>query len=157
MLVDYTKRDSYQRIVGKVLIKGLDVNLEQINAGRVWHYKKYQSEQTTDNRIPYSDAEQDARQHKRWVTVVSVSTAVKRAEQNSPAQSRALGSHAITVTDDQHDLSCYSTALPGSVYPEVLLLVEYSCHRMREKAPNIIVQTVQRIRTSCTVGTQTVH
>ena len=30
-----------------------------------WHYKKYQGEQTTDDRIAYSDAELDARRYKR--------------------------------------------------------------------------------------------
>ena len=67
--VDYSKRDRYQRIVGKVLLDGKDMNLVQVQDGMAWHYKKYKDEQTTDDRIAYSDAELDARRHKRglWV------------------------------------------------------------------------------------------
>jgi endonuclease YncB( thermonuclease family) len=35
----WQKRDRYQRILGKVLVDGQDVNLEQIKAGLAWHYK----------------------------------------------------------------------------------------------------------------------
>jgi endonuclease YncB( thermonuclease family) len=33
VVVDYSKYDRYQRILGKVLVNGEDVNLEQIEAG----------------------------------------------------------------------------------------------------------------------------
>lgn len=33
VVVDYSKRDRYQRILGKVLLSGEDINLEQIKAG----------------------------------------------------------------------------------------------------------------------------
>ena len=45
VVVEYDKRDRYQRILGKVLLSGEDMNLEQIRAGMAWHYKKYQFEQ----------------------------------------------------------------------------------------------------------------
>jgi endonuclease YncB( thermonuclease family) len=48
-----------------VLLDDQDVNLEQIQAGMAWHYKKYQGEQTTDHRVAYSDAELGARREKR--------------------------------------------------------------------------------------------
>jgi endonuclease YncB( thermonuclease family) len=48
--VDYRKRDRYKRIVGKVLLNGHDMNLRQIKAGLAWHYKKYQREQTPEDR-----------------------------------------------------------------------------------------------------------
>jgi hypothetical protein len=38
--------------------------LKQIEAGMAWHYKKYQREQSTTDRIKYSDAELEARRHK---------------------------------------------------------------------------------------------
>ncbi len=38
--VEYQKRDRYGRIVGKVLLDGIDVCLEQVKAGFAWHYKK---------------------------------------------------------------------------------------------------------------------
>ena len=71
VVVDYSKRDRYQRIVGKVMLDAQDVNLKQVQAGMAWHYKKYQGEQTADDRIAYSDAELDARRHKRglWIDV----------------------------------------------------------------------------------------
>lgn len=67
--VDYSKRDRYQRIIGKVLLNGDDMNLEQIRAGMAWHYKKYQGEQSSDDRITYSDAELEARRDRLglWV------------------------------------------------------------------------------------------
>jgi endonuclease YncB( thermonuclease family) len=62
--VDYSKYDRYQRILGKVLVNGEDVNLEQVEAGMAWHYKKYQGEQSSTDRIRYSDAELEARRQK---------------------------------------------------------------------------------------------
>jgi endonuclease YncB( thermonuclease family) len=64
VVIDYSKYDRYQRILGKVLLNGTDVNLEQIEAGMAWHYKKYQGEQSSSDRIKYSDAELEARRHK---------------------------------------------------------------------------------------------
>jgi endonuclease YncB( thermonuclease family) len=40
VVVDYDKRDRYERILGKVLLNGEDMNLEQVRAGLAWHYKK---------------------------------------------------------------------------------------------------------------------
>ena len=65
VVVEYEKRDRSKRIVGKVLLSGEDMNLEQIKAGLAWHYKKYQNEQTTADRVKYSDAEREARMAKR--------------------------------------------------------------------------------------------
>jgi endonuclease YncB( thermonuclease family) len=64
VVVDYSKYDRYQRILGKVLVNGEDVNLEQVEAGMAWHYKKYQSEQSSTDRVKYSDAEREARRQK---------------------------------------------------------------------------------------------
>ena len=64
VVVDYSKYDRYQRILGKVLVNGEDVNLEQVEAGMAWHYKKYQGEQSPSDRVKYSDAELEARRHK---------------------------------------------------------------------------------------------
>ena len=64
VVVDYSKYDRYQRILGKVLVGGEDVNLEQVEAGLAWHYKKYQGEQTPADRVEYSDAELEARRLK---------------------------------------------------------------------------------------------
>jgi endonuclease YncB( thermonuclease family) len=37
--------DRYKRELGKVLLNGLDVNLEQVKRGFAWHYKHYQRDQ----------------------------------------------------------------------------------------------------------------
>ena len=62
--VDYSKYDRYGRVLGIVMVNGEDANLEQIEAGMAWHYKKYQREQSPSDRVKYSDAELEARRHK---------------------------------------------------------------------------------------------
>ena len=62
VVVEYSKRDRYKRILGKVLLSDQDMNLEQVRAGLVWHYKKYQKEQTLADRELYSEAETEARE-----------------------------------------------------------------------------------------------
>ena len=65
VVVEYNKRDRNQQILGKVLLNGNDVNLEQINAGLAWYQKKHQDEQSTADRVKYSDAERGARREGR--------------------------------------------------------------------------------------------
>ena len=65
VVVETDKRDRYGRVIGKVLVGGKDVCLEQINAGLAWHYKQYQNEQTASDRQRYADAEKEARYAKR--------------------------------------------------------------------------------------------
>lgn len=55
------KTDKYGRTVGKILVNGLDANLEQIRAGLAWHYKQYASEQSVSDRALYASAEENAR------------------------------------------------------------------------------------------------
>lgn len=55
--IDFDKKDKYGRTVGKVLLNGTDICLEQIKAGMAWHYKQYQSEQSKEDRKIYADAE----------------------------------------------------------------------------------------------------
>lgn len=59
--VIYSKLDKYGRVVGKVLLDGRDVNIEQVKAGLAWHYKKYESEQPPEDRLTYAEAERQAR------------------------------------------------------------------------------------------------
>lgn len=56
--------DRYKRELGKVLLNGLDVNLEQVKRGFAWHYKHYQGDQPPEDRVSYSDAEIEARQRR---------------------------------------------------------------------------------------------
>lgn len=57
VLVDYNKRDKYDRIVGKVLLQDMDVGLEQVRRGMAWHYKQYEQEQDVEDRSAYAQAE----------------------------------------------------------------------------------------------------
>lgn len=59
--VEYTKKDKYGRTVGKVIVDGVDANLEQVKAGLAWHYKQYQREQSAEDIAVYVLAEELAR------------------------------------------------------------------------------------------------
>lgn len=61
VVVEWTKRDRYGRIIGKVLFEGRDVGLDMIQAGLSWHYKAFESEQDAADRLAYSLAESQAR------------------------------------------------------------------------------------------------
>ncbi len=67
--VIFNKVDKYGRFVGKIMVNGIDANLEQIKAGLAWHYKKYADEQSESDRKTYADAEIKARAAKLglWV------------------------------------------------------------------------------------------
>ncbi len=67
--VVYDKMDQYGRLVGKILLEGRDINLEQVKAGMAWHYKAYEREQSPEDRELYARAEDEARSARRglWV------------------------------------------------------------------------------------------
>lgn len=62
--VEWTKLDRYNRIVGKITLNDVDINLEQIKRGMAWHYKQYQLGQTMQDRISYAESELTARDKK---------------------------------------------------------------------------------------------
>lgn len=55
--VGYNKRDRYGRVVGKVMLNAMDVNLEQVKRGFAWHYKQYEREQDVEDRSIYAQEE----------------------------------------------------------------------------------------------------
>lgn len=55
------KIDKYGRTVGKIMVNGVDANLEQVRSGFAWHYKEYAREQSAEDRTTYAAAEVDAR------------------------------------------------------------------------------------------------
>lgn len=59
--VERVKDDKYGRKVGKVLLAGLDCNLEQVKRGLAWHYTKYQREQSPADQQSYAAAEIEVR------------------------------------------------------------------------------------------------
>lgn len=73
VVVQWDKRDRYQRIVGKVLVadpacakqpcpKNVDTGLAQIEAGLAWWYRHYANEQTPEDRKSHERAEKTARE-----------------------------------------------------------------------------------------------
>ena len=65
VLVDWQERDPYKRFVGKVLMSGQDVGLEQLRAGLAWHCDRYQHDQTPREREAYAQAEEEAQEAHR--------------------------------------------------------------------------------------------
>jgi endonuclease YncB( thermonuclease family) len=61
VMVEWSKRDNYGRVVGKVLLHGADVNLRMVELGLAWHYKAYAVEQSAAERRRYAAAEAGAR------------------------------------------------------------------------------------------------
>jgi endonuclease YncB( thermonuclease family) len=63
--VEYVKFDRYRRLVGKVTVNGVDVQLEQLRAGLAWWYKKYERDQSPQDRVTYAAVEQEAQKARR--------------------------------------------------------------------------------------------
>jgi len=60
--IEWEKEDFFHRTVGKVLLEGEDICLEQIRAGLAWHFRKYRSSQPPADRESYAAAEVAARE-----------------------------------------------------------------------------------------------
>lgn len=60
--VEWSKRDRYGRILGKVLLDGNDVNLKLVEAGLAWFYRQYAHELSPSDVMLYADAESEARE-----------------------------------------------------------------------------------------------
>ncbi|TVO53066.1 thermonuclease family protein [Denitromonas halophila] len=56
-----SKTDRYRRLICRIDVNGVDVNLAMITAGMAWHYKAYEMEQTSTERTAYVLAEEQAR------------------------------------------------------------------------------------------------
>lgn len=61
VVVAYSKKDRYGRIVGRIESGGRDVNLELVRAGAAWVYRQYLRELPEPDRQHYLDAEDEAR------------------------------------------------------------------------------------------------
>lgn len=61
VVVVWDKHDRYGRTVGKIIVGGQDINLQQIRRGMAWHYKAYAHEQPVEDRESYDEAERQAR------------------------------------------------------------------------------------------------
>lgn len=65
VIVETDKQDRYGRRVGKVLVNGKDVNIEQIRRGLAWFYRHYERELSDADRQGYDRAEEEARDYRR--------------------------------------------------------------------------------------------
>lgn len=86
--VVYQKTDQYGRLVGKILLDGKDINLEQVKAGMAWHYKEYQREQAPEDRELYAKAEDEAHAARRglWQDTDPVEPSAFRKEEKRERQ-----------------------------------------------------------------------
>jgi endonuclease YncB( thermonuclease family) len=86
--VVYQKTDQYGRLVGKIVIDGMDVNLAQVKAGMAWHYKEYEREQSVEDRDLYAKAEDEARADRRglWQDADPVEPSAFRKEEKRERQ-----------------------------------------------------------------------
>ena len=66
-----SKIDRYGRLVGKIILKGRDIDLDIVSAGLAWHYKEYAREQSPEDRRLYAAAEMNARAAKKGLWSVS--------------------------------------------------------------------------------------
>ena len=65
VVVDWYKRDRWDRLIGVVELEDQDVNLHMVDGGLAWHYKRYEAEQTPEQRRAYSAAEKAAQGARR--------------------------------------------------------------------------------------------
>ena len=83
--IEWTERDRYDRLLGKVIANNADCNLNQLQKGAAWHYKEYQSSQTPYDRIEYANAEIIARLNGRglWANQYPIKPSDYRSGKNS--------------------------------------------------------------------------
>ena len=86
----WSKRDSYGRILGKLLVEGVDVNLQMIQRGLAWHYTAYAADQSAADRNRYATAEAAARARGLglWRDGTAIPPWVFRHPARAPALSR---------------------------------------------------------------------
>jgi endonuclease YncB( thermonuclease family) len=65
VIVETHKKDRYGRLVGKVLVDGHDVNIEQVRRGMAWFYREYSHEQPATDRQSYDQAEIEAKDFRK--------------------------------------------------------------------------------------------
>ena len=65
IVVDWYKRDRWERVIGIVRLNGEDVNLHLVDRGLTWHYMRYADEQMQQDRDAYAKAEKTVRAARR--------------------------------------------------------------------------------------------
>lgn len=104
--------DDYQRKIGTVFLGDKDINLNLISEGLAWHYKRFQTTQSPENRQRYSQYEHDARVANIGIWSQAYPIAPwnwRMQERSNPTHSPHLSANAIadmTPTDHIGRLSC---------------------------------------------------
>jgi len=65
VVVQWKKRDRYERLVGRVVVSGADANLAMVTRGMAWHCVRFEAEQEREDRAAYAQAERQARLQRR--------------------------------------------------------------------------------------------
>ena len=65
VLIDWSKKDRWNRLIGIIRLDGEDQNLHLVERGLAWHYKRYADEQSRTNQTAYDAAERAARDARR--------------------------------------------------------------------------------------------
>jgi micrococcal nuclease len=60
-------RDRYGRLLGKVTLEGIDINLELVREGLAWHYVHFANNQFPGDARLYAQAEREARTERRGI------------------------------------------------------------------------------------------
>lgn len=103
VVVETSKNDKYGGAVGKVMVNGVDANLEQVKAGFAWHYKQYAREQSRADRASYARAEDSARS--------SMLGLWRDANPMPPWEWRHVGKNVPTVVSLASGCPCHAAAI----------------------------------------------
>ena len=98
-VADCQKVDKYQRNVCVVRVHGVDVGLEQVKRGMAWHFKRYEAEQSPENRSIYAAAEREARAAAKrglWLDPAPVAPWEFRAAKTMTRKKRSPGDTRVT-------------------------------------------------------------
>ena len=91
-MVDTSKTDRYGRTLGKIMLDGCDLNLEQVRRGMAWHYQAYERQQGPGDRHTYAISEKAARAAGRglWAQPSPVAPwEFRRAKRSAPVDALA--------------------------------------------------------------------
>jgi len=97
VVVSAKKKDRYGRYVGKVFVGGTDANLQMVQHGLAWHYKKYERQQSSEDRVLYAEAELKAKAKRIGVWADKDSVAPWDFRQPNRGRSRAAAGSASAV------------------------------------------------------------
>jgi endonuclease YncB( thermonuclease family) len=104
--VEWAKVDDWNRIIGRVIVNEQDVCLEQIRAGMAWHFKRYENEQSVQERELYDRSQNEAQSARKglWTDSAPIEPWVVRGRQRKTSLEMSAGqsSDIILSPDSQN-------------------------------------------------------